>query len=320
MRKAVVAVMRHLCVGFGALILLIAVSPPYPRVMAAEGGSSLYLPGASGNFGVAATPAPGFYVQNDFYYFSGDVGATVLSGRANIAIDTEVFLDMITATWVPEVKVLGGQYAAAVFVPFGYAELNVSATAGPFAVARNFDRFDLADIGIAPLVLLWNFGTLNVGLTESIIFPTGGYSTNRVLNLGRNYFAFDTTVSLGLTIPELSTELAIQPGIMVNTENPKTNYRTGTEFHMDWMANYYVKPTLALGIQGYVYQQIEGDSGSGAVLGDFKGEAAAVGPALMWVPIIDGKPVKVMAKWMHEFHARRRLKGDWVQIQGSVQF
>ena len=320
MGKQISKVLRPLVSALCLLVMAHGVLPLVSRALAAEGGASLYLPGAAGNFGVAATPAPGFYVTNDLFYYAGDVSTAVLSGRVNVSLDTEMFLEMVTATWVPDVKVLGAQYAVAVSVPFGYAELNASATAGPVGVSRSFDRFDLADIAVAPLVLLWNFGAFNVGLTEAIIFPTGGYSTNRVVNLGRNYFAFDTSVSLSWTIPELSTELAVIPGIMVNTKNQATNYRTGTEFHMDWMANYFFAPTFALGVQGYVYQQLEGDSGSGATLGDFKGEAAAVGPALMWVPIIHGKPVKFVAKWMHEFHAKRRLKGDYVHIQGGFQF
>lgn len=34
--------------------------------------------------------------------------------------------------------------------------------------------------------------------------------------------------------------------------------------------------------QGYYYKQVTGDSGSGAKLGDFKGESYVFGPALLW--------------------------------------
>ena len=290
------------------------------RARAAEGAASMYFPGAYGNFAVAATPAPGFYLQNDVFYYSGDVDAAVLSGRVNAALDLNLVVNLTTLLWVPDVKILGAQYAAAAFVPFGYGDLDASVSLGPLAVSRNFDRFDIGDAAIVPASLYWSFGNLNLNLYEVVGLPTGGYSTNRTLNIGRNYFAFDTVLAATLTIPELSAELNVVPGIMVNTKNQSTNYKTGTEFHMDWMANYYPAQTFALGVHGYVYQQLEGDSGSGARLGDFKGEAAAIGPALMWVPIINGKPGKVVVKWLHEFHAKRRVKGDFLQVQGVIPF
>ena len=74
------------------------------------------------------------------------------------------------------------------------------------------------------------------------------------------------------------------PGIMFNTTNPATNYKTGTEFHLDFMVNQFVSTSIALGVQGYWYKQIEGDSGAGATLGPFMGESFGLGPAVMWVP------------------------------------
>ena len=47
---------------------------------AAEGGSSNYLAGTYGDFGVALTPAPGFYVQNSLYYYCVVVNRTVRGG------------------------------------------------------------------------------------------------------------------------------------------------------------------------------------------------------------------------------------------------
>ncbi|MGI9507857.1 MAG: hypothetical protein ACR2QJ_00740, partial [Geminicoccaceae bacterium] len=59
---------------------------------------------------------------------------------------------------------------------------------------------------------------------------------------------------------------------------------------------------------------------SGAILGDFKGEAAGIGPALLWTPKIKGKEVNVIVKWLHEFHAKRRLEGDHVFASIALQF
>lgn len=50
--------------------------------------------------------------------------------------------------------------------------------------------------------------------------------------------------------------------------------------------------------------------GGGALLGDFKGEAAGLGPVLMWTTTIGNQDVTLIAKWLHEVHAENRLKGD----------
>jgi hypothetical protein len=303
------------------LAALVALSTPR-AALAAEGASSNYLPGAYGNFGVALAPAPGVYFQNDLFYYNADAQRAVLSGLVDVTLDTQIYVDLVTAVWVPDYRIFGAQFAAGVFVPFINAELSGSVTVPIVGtVSRSGSRFDVGDIAFMPASLFWAINeSLHVNLYEAITTPTGPYTTSRVLNIGRNYFSFDTVMAITWFNQSSGTEISATPGIMINTENTATNYRTGTEFHMDWMVNQFFSPTFALGVHGYVYQQLSGDSGSGAILGDFRGEAYAVGPALMWVPIIDGKPVKLMAKFMHEFGVQRRFEGYWAQVEFGFQF
>ena len=67
---------------------------------------------------------------------------------------------------------------------------------------------------------------------------------------------------------------------------------------------------FAAGLVGYHYQQLTGDSGSGAVLGDFKGRVTAIGPAINYDFQLGMLPVSTTLKWTHEFGAENRLKGD----------
>jgi len=59
-------------------------------------------------------------------------------------------------------------------------------------------------------------------------------------------------------------------------------------------------PLLEHTRQGFYYKQITGDSGAGAVLGDFESEATGIGPALMWATKIRETDVVLSAKWLHE--------------------
>lgn len=316
-RKSNLKIIAASC--FALLVSVLLFDANSSDAHAGEGGASNYVPGAYGNFGVAIAPPPGFYLQNDFFYYNASAATSALSGAVSLALETEISLDMVTALWVPEYRILGAQYAAGVTVPFLHADLSGTlALAGVGATTRSVDRSAVGDLGIIPFSLFWTLSNnFHLNLYEAIILPTGPYTTSRVLNLGRNYFSFDTVLAATWLDPAMGFEISVVQGIMINTENSDTNYRTGTEYHMDWMLNQFFSPTFALGVHGYAYQQLTGDSGSGAILGDFKGEAFGVGPAFMWVPIIGGTPVKVVGKFMHEFGVRRRFSGTWGQIQVS---
>jgi hypothetical protein len=46
----------------------------------------------------------------------------------------------------------------------------------------------------------------------------------------------------------------------------------------DWGASQFLSEHCHVGLVGYVYEQITGDSGAGATLGDFKSRGVGIGP------------------------------------------
>ena len=67
---------------------------------------------------------------------------------------------------------------------------------------------------------------------------------------------------------------------MINFENPDTNYQNGIDSHLDLAASQFVSEKMHIGLVGYLYYQLSGDSGSGAILGDFQGQVIGLGPQL----------------------------------------
>jgi hypothetical protein len=67
---------------------------------------------------------------------------------------------------------------------------------------------------------------------------------------------------------------------MASVENYATQYQTGDEFHAEWAIGYKFDNGLVLGVVGYDYRQLTGDSGSGAILGPFESSGDAVGGGL----------------------------------------
>ena len=109
-------------------------------------------------------------------------------------------------------------------------------------------------------------------------------------------------------------------GHIYNTKNDATDYKSGQEIHVDFMINQFLSESWAVGVHGFYLKQITGDSGDGAVLGDFKAEAAGVGPAALWNTRLFGHEVSFIAKWLIEYHAERRLEGDHAFLSFALSF
>jgi hypothetical protein len=278
---------------------------------AAEGGSSHYLPGMAGDTLLAVTPQQGFLVANTVWIQSGNAGAAVLQGRVNLNLDVDTVLNIVAATYTYETPVLGGTYTIAAVIPFGSASLDGRLSGFGGAIKFSDSSFHLSDIAVVPLQLNWNAGNFHFKLSETIVAPTGAYDVNAAVNLGRNYWSFDTAGAVTWFNPGSGTEVSVAPGIMFNTENDATNYKTGTEFHVDFVINQFLSETFAIGVRGYYYKQVSGDSGSGAVLGSFKSDSFGIGPGFFWTPKSAGGKLVVQGKWMHDFNAENRFESDY---------
>jgi hypothetical protein len=303
----------------GTLLLAVALFSGYiERSEAAEGASSHYLPGAVGDILLAQPPAPGFQAANSLWFQSGNVGAAVLEGLVRLDVDLDLVLDLAAGTYTFEQEVLGGTYTVGALIPFGYADIEARLR-GPFGGTFPIedDSFHLSDIALIPIQLNWVYRNFSFKLSESVIMPTGDYDDDELANLGRNYWSFDTAGAVTWFDPEMGSEISIAPGIMFNTD---TNYKTGTEFHVDATVNQFLSESFAIGLRGYYYDQLTGDSGSGAQLGDYKSESYGAGPGFIWIPSFAQGQLTVYGKWMHDFHAENRFDSDYVVFGGAWKF
>lgn len=75
-----------------------------------------------------------------------------------------------------------------------------------------------------------------------------------------------------------------------------------------------------LGLAGFVYQQLTGDSGSGATLGPFEGRVYGIGPHLVATVPIDHHPVIFNLRYFQEFNAVNRFQGHSITFATTVKF
>ena len=104
--------------------------------------------------------------------------------------------------------------------------------------------------------------------------------------------------------------------ITFNGENDDTKYETGNEFHLEAAAAIHFSPTFSVGVNGYHYEQLTGDSGAGAALGDFEGRVTAFGPTMSATFVLGPIPVITSLRYFREFNVKNRLEGNagWLTI------
>jgi hypothetical protein len=283
---------------------------PTTDAHSAEGGYSNYVPGTYGDFGMALAPTETWTIRNDVYYYDASVDRSVRAGNLEVGADLEFLMNFTTLLYKPDIQIFGAQLATGVFVPIVDLEIGSSVSVDGAALSTSADTSGLGDVALIPLALYWNSDNLHASFVELIVTPTGDYSSTDLVNNSLNYWSFDTNFALTYLDPNTGHDLSFNIGYIYNTENDDTDYQTGQELHLDVVLNQFLSESFALGAHGFYLRQITGDSGAGALLGDFQAEAAGAGPALFWTTRVSRQDVSLIAKWLHEFHAERRLEGD----------
>ena len=316
--------------GIVCLLCLVVFFSTQQPVSASEGGSSYYFPGAFASFAVAVAPDPGFQFVNQTLYYNADVDKAVLQGRVNLSLEATALYNYFMGSYTFDVPALGGRLQVVGGVPVGYVSLESGIDTTLLGSQDASDRdFNIGD-SIVLSSLFWKAGDFHFKFTEVVFTPTGSYSTSNLANVGRNYWGFDTSCAATWLSSKTGTEISVMPGILFNTENTDTHYKTGNEFHLDFSLNQFLAKNFALGAQGYWYKQVTEDSGSGTELvdfrgephdlGEFKGESYGFGPALLWQPGFDNGKLNLIGKWIFDSHHENRMKGDYGQLLISRKF
>ena len=316
LRKLASGLARPLpCAALIAIAALTAV--PNRSAIAAEGGGGFYLLGQRGQGAAVLPPVEGVFFAMPTYFYSGDVAGSQpleVGGAATLGLDADVLVVMPTALWMTPIDFLGGDLGLSATFVYGNADLAANIVVSiPEIDDANFgdsdDRWAMGD-PVANAFLGWTGENYAYALTFSVNIPAGDYDVGRLSNVAINYWAADITAAGTWLFPKSQIELSGATGFTFNDENDDTKYETGTEFHLEGAAYYQFTSTFSAGLNGYYYNQVSGDSGAGATLGDQEGRVAALGPGLATTFNVGPAPVTVSARYYHEFSVKNRLEGD----------
>lgn len=307
-----------------AILILVSFS-----VHAEEGGSGHYMPGAAASFIDVLPGKPGLAIANFFNYYDGSAGAErtlPYHGLLAANLDATAYSDTIIALYTLPQKLLGGYYTLGVAVPYIWMDVEgrvkIAGPGGTTVVRSKSDSANgFGDITIYPFMLGWTGlnGELKYDVRLGIYVPTGDYEKGKLACLGKNYWTFEPAVSISYMSHKTGLELTTFAGLDFNTENDDTNYQTGNQFHLDVTVAEHLPllgGIIGVGANGFYYQQMSGDSGSGAVLGDFKGHTLGIGPVLSYATKIWEKDLVAEVKWLPDLDVEKRLEGDsiWFKL------
>jgi hypothetical protein len=292
------------------LIAVLVILAPAPPARAAENGLGVYPLGYNSSM-AGFLPPPGFYLRNDFYAYQGTTDKIPLSGRIEASLRGRYIIDLANATYVTPNKIFGANYAAAViwgavsntFIKGRVEFENLSRE-------REGDRTGVADLVIAPIILGWHTGNFHIIALGNVYVPVGDYNSSRILNNGLNRWAVEPMVSVTWLHPKIGTEVSASLGYTMNFRNYATKYQTGNELHLEWFAGQHFTKWLGVGLAGYFYQQVTGDTGAGARLGAFQGQALAIGPCVTLNGMIAQRPIGLNLRYYDELSTTNRLNGQ----------
>ena len=178
-------------------------------------------------------------------------------------------------------EVLGGGFAFGVAVPYVWLEVEADAqriqpdgTLGP-ARSVGDTANGIGDLTLYPFMLGWTnlAPDLKVDARLGIYVPTGEYKVGQLANVGKNYWTFEPGIMASWLSSKIGTEVSLYAGVDFNLENEDMDYTSGTALHLEMTIAQHLplgKGFIGVGANGFYYEQLTGDSGSDALLGDFK--------------------------------------------------
>jgi len=315
-----------------AVLVALGIALVPSALRAEEAGTGHYIPGATSSF-IDMLPdrdSSTLVYANAFTYYHGSAtgskdlefgGLLTANAKATIYSDTSFFL--YQSPW----KLLGGQYGVALLVPYVWLEVEgdvlLTGRRKGLRVTRNDTANGFGDVELFPVMLGWKHGDLKWQTQLGIYAPTGDFNKGDLANIGRNYWTFEPTVALSYLSSTIGLEFTSFAGFTFNTMNDSTDYQTGHQFHLDGTLAEHLPLFGGFaggGVNGFFYQQISGDSGSGARLGGFEGMTTGIGPVFSYAYQIGDFDLAAEVKWLPELDVTNRLNGDTVWFKLGVSW
>lgn len=274
---------------------------------ASDGGASVYPAGVETVMPGMLPPPGGTLIEqfSNFYdanKLAGSDGAALVPG---FHLRVGAVAPRVLHNW--GVHLLGGTLVSGVAVPVLYIHLDAPFGKGDRTGVGNPD-FSVAQIAYVKGNLHWYYGM-------DVFTPGWSYSKTALVNIGQHNYATAPVAAFTWLPDRGRTELSSKFLYIVNYTNPATNYRSGNEFSWEFDGMRSVTKSLAVGVNGFYYQQTTNDTVSGLeYLDGNRGRTVQFGPEIRY----HFKHYAAALKYEKDFLTANRPAGNSLWLQFGI--
>jgi hypothetical protein len=289
---------------WGLFLSLVGIGLLSPVANGTELGASVYPAGVE-TVMPGMTPQPGASLLcefNNFYQANSLANAKGQSEIPGFHLRVGAWAVKFVHNW--GVRVLGGTLVSVGAAPLLYEHLDAPFGAGSKTGIGNPD--------VQPVAVAYQRGVWNWWYGYDVFLPGLSYNKNDLVNIGQHNFAGAPSGAFTY-LPNHSTEISSKVQYIVNGTNNQTKYRSGNELIWEYDGMKNVAKKVAVGINGFYYQQTTDDLQNGLRAGNGnRGRDVAVGPELRWHV---GK-VGLIAKYQRDMLVQNKTIGNsfWLQF------
>ncbi len=277
----------------------------------AKEGSDNYPHGAE-TWSAGAVPGPGFYYLNYFNYYAGKLkngsGDNVLVAGSTPSVhavgEAPRFL------FVPNFKLFGGTYAMHLIVPVVRQSVNLG---GEKSITS------IGDLSIIPIALTYHSKQVHQYVALEFDPPTGHFNANDSrVSVGTGYLTIMPIYAVSY-LPPSGWELSAKFMYDFHLKNSDTNYKSGQEFHADYLAGKHIGP-WGIAAAGYFVEQTTDDSLNGATVAESsgiystgrRGQVLGVGPSASFTT---KSHITFIGQYTRETLVENRFGGDKLLVK-----
>jgi hypothetical protein len=212
-------------------------------------------------------PPPGFYYKMYNAYVTADDMIDEHGDELPLDFDAEIFVNVHRFLWLSkDIKIFGAGYGANIIIPIWYKSIEVG------AFDYDDSSWELGDIIIEPIDLVWHGPNYDIGAAIAFFLPTGDHEElsdpgedmyTTMFTLGGTYYpdkaktwSFSLLARYEVHSEKRNTES--RPGGWDTDLNP------GDDFHFEWGIGKTLAKVWDVGLVGYAQFQVQHDHGTGA--------------------------------------------------------
>jgi hypothetical protein len=276
------------------------------RAWGTEGSACVYPIGAETVL-PGLTPAAGqtmFAEFNTTYQSNAFLDGQGHSSVSDFRLSVYAFAPKITHNW--GLHVLGGNLVS--WAAFPFANITLQTSAGRYSTTGISNPLWGTDIAYNRGDWHWWYG-LDV-MTPAPVYHKGG-----PINVGQHNFATTPEGAFTYLPRHGRTELSSRLQCIINYTDAATHYHSGNELLLEYVAMESVTRKLALGANGYIYQQTTPDRVLGVLYnGGNQGRDLAIGPEVRY----QLGPMVLIAKYFRDNLVENRPVGNAFWIECAI--